>query len=170
MADRVIRTATADDVHTWRALRLEGVLAHSEAFIISADAARAMPLEKDMEAFSRTPRWLAWQGDTAMGFVGLHPNTTERARHRAEIGPLYVTPTARGQGVAEALIRHAMASGREPGIWQFELFVNDQNAAAIRLYTRLGFGEVGAVPNAILGAHGPERDILMIRTEGGSHQ
>ncbi|MFL4468840.1 N-acetyltransferase family protein [Tateyamaria armeniaca] len=165
MTDLFIRATTADDVETWRALRLDGIMRHPEAFMMSAEAARAIPLAQDAEACAAKDRWLAFLEDTAVGFVGLHPNTLERARHRAEIGPLYVSPVTRGQGVAQALIHHAMDFGRAHGIWQFELFVNDQNVAARRLYERLGFVEAGAIPNAILGADGPERDVMMIRTE-----
>jgi len=165
MTDLQIRATTADDADAWRALRLDGIERHPEAFMITADAARAIPAEKDAKACEELNRWLAFLGQTAVGFVGLHPNTLERARHRAEIGPLYVALAARGKGVAQALIHHAMDFGRARGMWQFELFVNDQNAAALGLYARLGFVEVGAIPNAILGADGPERDIMMVKTE-----
>ena len=165
MPDLRIRDTHAGDVDVWRALRIEGIERHPEAFMITAEAVRAIPMEQDAKALDKQSRWLALLDEKPVGFVGLHPNTLERARHRAEIGPLYVTPNARGRGVAEALITHAMAAGRTLGIWQFELFVNDENAAARRLYARLGFVEAGAIPNAILGAGGPERDVLMIRTE-----
>ena len=165
MTDPLIRRATADDVDIWRALRLDGIERHPEAFMMSAEAARAIPVERDAAAMDIHLRWLAFLDGVGVGFVGLHPNKLERARHRAEIGPLYVSPAARGQGVAVALIEQAMAHGRGLGIWQFELFVNDQNTGAQRLYQRLGFIQAGAIPNAILGADGPERDILMIRTE-----
>lgn len=165
MPELTIRRATSADVHTWRALRQDGIERHPEAFMTSAEAARAIPVEQDTAAMESNARWLALLDDSAVGFVGLHPNTLARAHHRAEIGPLYVLPQARGQGVAEALILHAMAEGRSDGMWQFELFVNDQNIAAQRLYAKLGFVQAGAIANAILGANGPERDILMIRTD-----
>lgn len=165
MNDLSIRATTAADVDTWRALRLDGIVRHPQAFMITAEAARDMPVEKDAAALQELHRWLAYVGDTPVGFVGLHPNRLARAEHRAEIGPLYVFLFARGHGVALALVRHAIAFGRDMGVWQFELFVNDQNLPARHLYARLGFTEAGAIPNAIIGAEGPERDILMIRVD-----
>lgn len=163
--DLTIRPVTPEDVHTWRALRLEGAIAHPEAFMITPEDARNRPVEQDAQMLATGHRWFAILNDVPVGFVGLIPNQMNRAQHRAEIGPLYVTDRARGQGIARRLIGHAMEQARSLGVWQFELFVNDLNHAARRLYARLGFVETGAIPNAIPGAAGPERDILMIRTE-----
>ncbi len=170
MPDLQIRRATADDVEIWRALRLEGIAGHPEAFIVTEQAARDIPVDVDARNLSHGHRWLAFLAGHPVGLIGLSPNGLDRARHRGEIGPLYVAPGGRGQGVGDALITTAISHGQTNGIWQFELFVNDENVAAQRLYGRHGFEVAGAIPNAILGAGGPERDLIMILTLSDQRQ
>jgi ribosomal protein S18 acetylase RimI-like enzyme len=85
-----------------------------------------------------------------------------RANHRAELGPLYVIPDAQGKGAAKALIDVAFASARDQAIWQIELDVNEENARAISFYKRLGFHQAGRIPNAMIGADGPEHDLIFL--------
>ena len=87
MTELQIRATTADDVDIWRALRLDGIARHPEAFMLSLEAARAIPAEKDAAALDRLNRWLAFLDDEPVGFVGLHPNTCL----------LYTSPSPRDQ-------------------------------------------------------------------------
>jgi GNAT superfamily N-acetyltransferase len=52
---------------------------------------------------------------------------------------LYVRDRARGSGVGRALTEAAIERARARGCGRIELDVNETNAAAIRLYTDLGF-------------------------------
>lgn len=90
----------------------------------------------------------------------LHRNTLPRATHRAEIGPFYVIPKAQGSGAATALMDAAFAHARNIGVRQVELAVNENNPRAKAVYQRLGFYQIGRIPNAIHGTQGPERDLL----------
>jgi ribosomal protein S18 acetylase RimI-like enzyme len=61
----------------------------------------------------------------------------------AFVKDLAVHPEARGQGVAEALMRHVFAVFRTRGAAHVDLKTNTvANAAAVRLYQRLGMFEV----------------------------
>ena len=57
----------------------------------------------------------------------------------AFIKDLAVTPAARRQGLAEALLRHAFVVFRSRGASEIALKVENGNADALRLYHRLGF-------------------------------
>lgn len=149
----------------WRALRMEGIIANPSVFIVTADEAAAVPIEEDIQRLSKGDRVMAFAGDTAVGLAGFNRSDVPRASHRAEIGPFYVAPAARGKGISDQLMRTLMDAAQAAGIWQLELFVNVENAPAIALYKRHGFDEVGRIPNAILGADGLEDDLMMIRTE-----
>lgn len=59
----------------------------------------------------------------------------------------------------EAAIRHARAAE----MWQLELTVNEANIRAGAFYLREGFTRYGRLPNALIGANGPEHDLLMLR-------
>jgi GNAT superfamily N-acetyltransferase len=57
---------------------------------------------------------------------------------------MWVAPEVRGQGVAAALLRDAIAWARSIGAQRVRLGVVDGNEAAARLYARAGFRDVGA--------------------------
>ncbi|MBB6731661.1 GNAT family N-acetyltransferase [Cohnella zeiphila] len=52
---------------------------------------------------------------------------------------LAVSPEARGQGVATALLREAARRAKEAGAETLHLHTSDMMASAVRLYERLGF-------------------------------
>ncbi|WP_299044097.1 GNAT family N-acetyltransferase [uncultured Tateyamaria sp.] len=163
MTDPLIRAATPDDVHIWRALRMDGIMRHPQAFIVSAEEAAAVPVEEDAVRLSNGDRFLAYLDDVPVGLIGLNRHGVPRAAHRGEIGPLYVVPGARGQGIADRLLMAVLDAAQGLGIWQLELSVYVENAPAIALYTRHGFELAGKIPNAIAGADGFEDDLIMIR-------
>ncbi len=67
-------------------------------------------------------------------------------RHRAEISKMLVHSSARRQGVAQALMRHALERARTLGC---KLLVLDTCTGfpAQRMYEKLGFAVTGAVPD-----------------------
>lgn len=156
-----IRVATPDDVEVWRRLRRDGIARFPSAFIPSLEEHDASPAKDDVARLARGDRFLAFRGETPVGLVGMNRHAG-RSDHRGEIGPMYVVPDAQQAGVATLLLRHVLEYARQVGIWQPELAVNEDNNRAIALYKKHGFIEVGRIPNAVMGADGPEHDLLMI--------
>ena len=62
---------------------------------------------------------------------------------RARIEDVVVEEKSRGKGLGESLVRKAIACAREAGADTVELTSNPERKAAARLYTRLGFREIG---------------------------
>ncbi|MEZ4699102.1 MAG: GNAT family N-acetyltransferase [Rhodothermales bacterium] len=60
---------------------------------------------------------------------------------RAWIEDVVVTPAARGRGVGQALVEHALELAREAGAASVELTSRPEREAANRLYRRLGFDQ-----------------------------
>lgn len=60
-----------------------------------------------------------------------------------------VQPTLRGQGIGEALMHHAERT-MFAEVESIFLLVSDFNAAAQRFYQRLGYQQVGALPDFVL--------------------
>ena len=54
-----------------------------------------------------------------------------------------VAQEARGHGVGEQLLRHALGYARDVGGREVNLFVDKQNDRAINLYKKIGFAELG---------------------------
>jgi len=62
----------------------------------------------------------------------------------AEVKRMYVRHTARGQGVADAILARIEAEVRRAGISVLRLETGDRQIAAMRLYVRMGFRECPA--------------------------
>jgi putative acetyltransferase len=62
----------------------------------------------------------------------------------AEVKRMYVRPSARGRGVAQALLKRLEAEARSAGLLLLRLETGDRQVAAMRLYERAGFARCGA--------------------------
>jgi ribosomal protein S18 acetylase RimI-like enzyme len=108
-------------------------------------------------AFDDVPRdfesWWNWligdeEYDPAMVFVAYDRDGQALGVAQCWAGgylkDLAVAPAARGQGLGEALVTHVFASFQARGVAHVDLKTNRVvNAAAARLYQRLGMVEVG---------------------------
>lgn len=84
--------------------------------------------------------FLALHDDGALGFTQLYPSFSSVATQRIWIlNDLFVTPHARGQGVAQALLRHAHHWGQETQAKRLVLTTAIDNMAAQRVYEKLGW-------------------------------
>ncbi|MBN8990996.1 MAG: GNAT family N-acetyltransferase [Rhizobiales bacterium] len=83
--------------------------------------------------------FLARLDGTAVGCggVALYPDF-------AEVKRMYVHHTARGQGVADALLERIEQEVRSAGLSMLRLETGDRQIAAMRLYVRAGFRECPA--------------------------
>ena len=88
--------------------------------------------------------WVARDGQRLLGCVQLLPAALPNGRHRAEVGKLLVHRTARGRGVATALMAHLEQSARAHGRWLLQLDT-ETGSAAQGLYERLGWQVLGVL-------------------------
>ena len=103
--------------------------------------------------------WLvAAEGETVLGYVG-----SQTVLGEADMMNLAVGAEHRRQGIAAALVNALCAALRaENGAELLTLEVRDSNEAAIRLYTALGFAEIGRRPNYYF--H-PKEDARILRKD-----
>jgi ribosomal-protein-alanine N-acetyltransferase len=85
-----------------------------------------------------------------------------RAADEAELLNLAVAEGARGRGVGTALVRRVITDAAEWGAWAVFLEVRASNAAALALYGRAGFSEVGRRRGYY---RRPLEDALILRRE-----
>ena len=92
----------------------------------------------------------AFCGDEMVGSAVIGPAARgyPRRRHRARLG-VCVRKEFWGMGLGSALVRSLIGCAPEMGFEQIELSVVADNRRAIALYERLGFTEVGRVPDAL---------------------
>lgn len=98
-------------------------------------------------------------GET-VGMYILHPNNVGRCGHICNAS-YAVRRDLRGKHIGEILVRHCMEKARELGfrILQFNAVVKT-NSAAIRLYKRLGFTQLGVIPEGFRLDGGTYEDII----------
>lgn len=91
----------------------------------------------------------AYDGDGLAGTVQLLPAWQPNQPHRAEVTKLLVHRRTRGQGVGRRLMEQLESEAQNAGRW---LLVLDTvtGSAAYRLYERLGWTAVGAIPGYAL--------------------
>jgi ribosomal protein S18 acetylase RimI-like enzyme len=113
------------------AAEMRGLLAGTA----TADGASIAAL---LAADARTEILGAFQGDAAVGFA-LFYDLPEAvfARRCGQLDDLFVSPAARGQGIARALLGALAEAGRERGWTHLRWFVPEGDRAAIALYERV---------------------------------
>lgn len=100
--------------------------------------------------------WLvALEGDSLLGYVG-----SQTVMDESDMMNLAVHPDCRRKGVAQALINALEDALRERGSEALTLEVRASNAAAIALYEKMGFQQVGRRPNYY---RNPKEDALILR-------
>jgi L-amino acid N-acyltransferase YncA len=92
--------------------------------------------------------FVACEGDEVLGCYLLRPNQLGRGAHVANAS-YAVASEASGRGVGRAMGEHSLreAAARGYGAMQFN-YVVSTNAAAIALWTKLGFAVVGRSPRS----------------------
>lgn len=96
-----------------------------------------------------------------VGLYILHPNNVGRCGHICNAS-YAVRKDCRGQHIGEALVKDCMEKAKELGyrILQFNAVVKS-NESALALYQKLGFTQLGSIPNGFLLKDGSYEDIIL---------
>lgn len=159
----MIRVLTADDLSAYRGLWLHGLSADPSAFLLTAAEAVATPDSALVAKLSAGEVIGAFDSETLVGFVALRRGGPARMRHMADLGPLYVHPSARRRGLARALMDAAVDAALHMGVLQLELCVDNQNEGAQALYHACGFQKIGLRPRSVIVDGAARDDVLMLR-------
>ena len=121
-----------------RSIYLEGIAAGNSTFETEAPS-----WEKWDEGHHQFARLVMRDGDKVLGWAALSP-VSKRTVYRgvAEL-TVYVTASARGQGVGRALLEALINESEKNGIWTLQGSIFPENTASIELHLRCGFREVG---------------------------
>jgi L-amino acid N-acyltransferase YncA len=109
----------------------------------------------------RDCRLVAKSEGKIVGWAALSP-VSERCAYQgvAEVS-LYVTPSARGQGVGKALLKAAIEESERIGIWTLQGGTFPENTASLALQKNCGFREVGT-REKIGCMNGQWRDVVLM--------
>jgi len=147
---------------------LDANLAHLQAWLpwAMAEPSPLEVIEERLDLFARQfdhgEQWLLaiWSraSDELLGGIGLHPRIGEDG---LEIG-YWLQAGATGQGyvteAADALTRLAL---QQPGIFRVQIRCDPENVASAAVPRRLGYRQLGTIPNATIKPSGAPRDSLV---------
>ena len=143
-----IRRLTAHDAEAFRALRLEGLRLHPEAFSASHDGEYSEPLEFFVDRIEHSNVFGGLHEDALAGVAGLYVRGEEKMRHIGVLWGMYVRASARGTGLGAALVEAVLAHAKTR-VERVEVSVATTNTPARRLYERHGFRAYGIEPSAL---------------------
>lgn len=102
---------------------------------------------RDWRHLLTSPTALVTVSDDEAGLTGCAVLLTNRRTAVARLYSLAVAPRARRQGIAQALLRQAMASSAGVGAQLLRLETRSDNLPAQRLFAHLGFQPFRRVPD-----------------------
>ncbi|KAA5608292.1 GNAT family N-acetyltransferase [Rhodovastum atsumiense] len=166
-----IRRLAGSDADQYRALRLEGLRSHPEAFGASLEDEEARPLPWFVDRIERNVVFGAGSpaAPALMGVVGFLVPETAKMRHKGVLWGMFVRPDARGTGLATALVVRVLEHAAQV-VEEVRLTVVTSNTAAVRLYTRAGFEQYGLERRALKVGGRYYDELLMAVTVGRSAQ
>jgi ribosomal protein S18 acetylase RimI-like enzyme len=153
---------SAADAQPFRDLRLEALQDTPDAFGSDYESEADRPLPYFADLLTGSIVLAAYLGEAVAGVVGLMPLPSKKYSHKGYVWGLYVTPEARGHGVAEALMRGVIARA-EGLVEQLHLKVTEGNDPAIALYEKLGFRTFGVEPRALKSSGRHFDEVFMAR-------
>lgn len=157
-----IRRLTVDDLSAFRALHRLGLEESPRAFVESLEE---NALQSDLEVESMLARdegWGAFLDHKLVAKLSIDTLPYSVLSHTRWIHGLYAAPEARGAARAgEKVLSAAMEDARRRGATRILLWVSGDNDRARAFYSRLGFAEVGRVPDGLMLGGAPVDDVLM---------
>ncbi|MFC4426509.1 GNAT family N-acetyltransferase [Deinococcus navajonensis] len=148
-----VRVLNREDAAAYREVRLATLQSDPLAYITTAEEFMCRPLASVAERLAPGESGAtlgAYAEGELLGILTLMRLDREGLEHRVEMMGVGVLPCARGQGVADALMRGALAHARTwRGVTSLHLAVMETQHAARRLYERHGFRVWGTQPDAV---------------------
>lgn len=158
------RRLAQEDAPVYRALRLEGLADSPRAFLTTVAEESGLTLDTYRTRLSTGDIATigAFSAGQLVGIGTIIRETRTRNRHKGDVVGMYVTPSARGAGVADGIMQRLIAHGRGLGLRSIRLDVEAENTAARRLYERHGFQEYGREPRAHLHDDGAWLEVTLM--------
>jgi ribosomal protein S18 acetylase RimI-like enzyme len=143
-----IRRLKPDEISAFKAIRLEALRNEPLAFASTVADWESLPDEEWRRRIAENAVFAAFRGNDPVALMGLMRQKSNKRRHRATLGMVYVRRSERGTGLAGSLLDAVICHARQSGIRQVELGVNSSNSGALRFYERNGFAAFGLIPAA----------------------
>jgi L-amino acid N-acyltransferase YncA len=109
----------------------------------------------------REQRLVALENGEIVGWAALSPTSSRDCYAGVVEHSVYVTESARGQGVGRELMRALIAGAEAAGLWTIQTSIFPENQASVALHRALGFRVVGR-RERIAQLNGVWRDTILL--------
>jgi ribosomal protein S18 acetylase RimI-like enzyme len=164
MSDQTIqvRRLTSVDAVLYRALRLEALLNHPEAFGSTHDAEDGKPIAWFAERLDLTAVFGAFRDSVLVGLAGFQVQDGPKVAHKGKLWGMYVRPDARKSHVGTKLVEAVLDHARQ-FVELIQLTVVSENKSARALYQSFGFSEYGLEKDALKQGERTFDEVLMVK-------
>ena len=141
MADVTVRVLVEEDWQTYRQLRLAALERDPDSFAADLAEEEGYGEERWRDRIRRSRRLVASRGGDDVGVASMGQARDEEGIMDgvAELFGMWVSPQARGSGVAWELVTAAARQARKDEHQQLRLWVSTDNGRAIGFYSSYGF-------------------------------
>lgn len=143
-----VRRLVESDARAYRDIRLEALEAYPESFQATYESAVDLPLEAFAVRMQMYALFGGFTDGELAGFLGFTPLRNPKIAHKGVLWGMYVEPTARGTGLAKAMVEAALDYARDH-VEQVLISVITDNERARRFYEKMGFEPYGVEPRAL---------------------
>jgi GNAT superfamily N-acetyltransferase len=157
----LVRALTVEDLRAYRELHRFGMTESPLGFVDVLETDTARPDAEVAAMLARGEAWGVFDGERLMGKLTIDALPYPSLAHTFWVHAVYVHPDARGSGASATLMQAAIKAAVTQGARRVALWVNDANARARGFYARMGFREVGRIPEGIRVGDRYVDDVLM---------
>lgn len=143
-----IRLLDKKDWPSFKALRLEALLMHPEAFGSSYEEEAILSGDAFEKNFNKSNIFGAFQEKQLVGCAGFFIHNPSKMTHRGVVFSMYIKPEYRSLGIGDALLKAVIAHAKKV-VMQLHLTVVTTNQSALRLYEKNGFRIYGTEPRSL---------------------
>jgi ribosomal protein S18 acetylase RimI-like enzyme len=133
-----IKILTSANWAKLKEIRLEALRESPQAFLSTHKKEQSWSRDQWLAEFERGDWSVGYEAEQAVCLIGA-TRTPGMPTHECYLEYVWVAPGQRGKGVAAGLLTFTFSRLRAAGVRTAFLYVLDDNAAARRLYKRLGF-------------------------------
>ncbi|PRY59316.1 RimJ/RimL family protein N-acetyltransferase [Knoellia remsis] len=166
MSEISVRPLGEEDWQQYRDTRLTALRESPEAFVATADEEDAYDEDFWRLRMNRSARLLAEQDGRALGIASVGRSSDDEPQV-SELFGLWVTPEARGSGVATELVRAGANLARQRGQKQLVYWVGSDNGRAVAFASGFGFRPTAERRPMRVKSDDDEDEVAMVLPLGG---